>query len=123
MLLDTNILIYASKQPRGPLAPFLLNQAHAVSEAAVIEALGYPKLPLNEEAYLSILVRSLRRYPVDALTAKRAVTLRQSHSMSLGDAIIAATALRHNLPLATHNTADFRWIGGLQLVDPLAPTP
>ena len=65
----------------------------------------------------------MRRYHVDRLVTLRAVTLRQSRRMSLGNAIIAATALRHNLPLATHNTADFRWIGGLQLVDPLAPTP
>jgi hypothetical protein len=33
----------------------------------------------------------------------QAVTLRQQHRMSLGDALVAATALVHRLPLATHN--------------------
>ena len=39
--------------------------------------------------------------------------------IKLGDSLIAATALAHGLALATHNTDDFRWIPGLQLVDPL----
>lgn len=43
--------------------------------------------------------------------------------MSLGDAIIAATALVHDLTLVTRNLDDFRWIAGLRLLDPLAPPP
>jgi hypothetical protein len=37
----------------------------------------------------------------------------------LGDALIAATALVHNLELVTHNVADFSWIAGLRVVDPM----
>lgn len=37
------------------------------------------------------------------------------------DAMIAATALVHNLTLVTHNTTDFQSIAGLQLVDWLDP--
>lgn len=51
-----------------------------------------------------------------------ATTLRQRRKMSLGDAIIAATAIEKNLALVTHNVKDFRWIAGLHLIDPLAPT-
>jgi predicted nucleic acid-binding protein len=39
--------------------------------------------------------------------------------MGLGDALIAGTALRHGLRLATRNTNDFRWIPGLVLVNPV----
>lgn len=39
--------------------------------------------------------------------------------MSLGDAIIAATALKFQLPLYTHNRADFQRIENLEIVDPL----
>lgn len=37
------------------------------------------------------------------------------------DAMIAATALFHNLTLVTHNTIDFQSVAGLQLIDWLDP--
>lgn len=40
---------------------------------------------------------------------------RMGHPISAGDAWIAATALRHNLPLITHNAADYSDITGLQM--------
>ncbi len=40
--------------------------------------------------------------------------------MSLGDAIIAATALEHYQTLVTRNIKDFDWIEGLKVIDPLA---
>ncbi|MCA9996812.1 MAG: hypothetical protein KDE56_13725 [Anaerolineales bacterium] len=42
------------------------------------------------------------------IVRKTAVFLRQTHAMSLGDALIAGTAVSHNLTLATHHTKDFR---------------
>jgi len=48
-----------------------------------------------------------------------AINLRQQRNLSLGDALIAATALDEKLIFATHNTKDFGWIEGLQLFDPL----
>jgi len=39
--------------------------------------------------------------------------------MSLGDALIAATALEHRLILATRNVKDFEWITGLKIVNPI----
>jgi hypothetical protein len=50
---------------------------------------------------------------------RAAITLRQQRAMSLGDALIAATALNLYLPLATHNTDDFTWIKSLTVVDPM----
>lgn len=49
-----------------------------------------------------------------------AVRLRQLRKVALADALIAATALVHDMPLVTHNTADFNWIADLQVIDPLA---
>ncbi len=40
--------------------------------------------------------------------------------MLLGDALIAATALTHDLTLVTHNTKDFEWVEGWSVFDPLA---
>jgi predicted nucleic acid-binding protein len=39
--------------------------------------------------------------------------------MSLGDAIVAGTALAHQLELVTRNVGDFSWIQGLSLIDPV----
>ena len=40
--------------------------------------------------------------------------------MILADSnIITATAPHYDLDLATHNTADFAWINGLRLLDPV----
>ena len=49
----------------------------------------------------------------------KAVELRQIRKLSLGDALIAGTALAHGLTLVTRNSADFNWIKGLALLDPL----
>ncbi len=38
-----------------------------------------------------------------------------SHNLTLPDAIIAATAIYHNIPLFTMNLKDFRYIDGLQI--------
>jgi len=40
--------------------------------------------------------------------------------MSLGDAIVAATALEHRQTLVTRNSKDFDRVEGLKVVDPLA---
>ncbi|VEN73119.1 Twitching motility protein PilT (fragment) [Candidatus Desulfarcum epimagneticum] len=39
--------------------------------------------------------------------------------MSLGDSLIAATALVYDLKLATANVKDFLWIKRLEVVNPL----
>ncbi|MFZ1401047.1 MAG: PIN domain-containing protein [Candidatus Promineifilaceae bacterium] len=41
-----------------------------------------------------------------------------SHKLSIPDALIAATALVHNLELFTLNIKDFRFIPGLTLFNP-----
>ena len=38
-----------------------------------------------------------------------------SHKLSVPDGLIAATAIRHNIPLYTFNTKDFHYLPGLQL--------
>ena len=54
----------------------------------------------------------------DAVIAKT-IRLRQMRKIKIPDAIIAASALIHGLPLVTNNVSDFQWIEGLSLIDPL----
>ena len=51
----------------------------------------------------------------------RAQMLDAGQPMPDMDAMIAATALAHNLTLVTHNTADFQSVAGLQFIDWLEP--
>jgi predicted nucleic acid-binding protein len=43
--------------------------------------------------------------------------LRQQRKMSLGDALVAGTALGHGLTLVTCNIEDFQWMQGLSLLN------
>jgi hypothetical protein len=56
--------------------------------------------------------------PVSDDVVGREIDLRQRRSMSLGDSLIAATALSSELTLATHNVSDFDWIEELNVIDP-----
>jgi predicted nucleic acid-binding protein len=83
-----------------------------------VEALGYHRLSERERRIIESLFSQLFRLPVSDATVSGAIHLRQQRKMSLGDALIAATALEHRLMLATANTDDFRWIAGLVLLNP-----
>jgi len=101
------------------LREFIAAQAPAVSAVSYVEVLGYHELTATEESLLREFFAVSTMLPIDQDVLDQAVTLRRQHKMSLGDALVAATALVFRLPLATHNVADFAWIDGLTVVDPL----
>ncbi|HET9505789.1 MAG TPA: type II toxin-antitoxin system VapC family toxin [Hymenobacter sp.] len=55
---------------------------------------------------------------LDANIVRETIAIRRQRKIKLPDAIIAATALVHNHILVTRNTADFKQLAGLQLLDP-----
>jgi predicted nucleic acid-binding protein len=120
-LLDTNVVILAANPAEPKLTEWLLtNEDFAISVVTRIEALGYHRLTADERAEIEGFLRETSEFELTDDIASRAVALRQQRKMGLGDAIIAATALVHGMTLATRNVADFRWIAGLTIVDPLA---
>lgn len=123
MLLDSNIVIYASQPQHLVLRLYLDSVQRSVSIVSYIEALGFHSLTDDAEDYITNLFRGSRILPLTDAIAQRAIALRQQRRMGLGDAIIAATALTHNLTLVTHNTEDFRWIPELELLDPVSNLP
>ena len=123
MLIDSNIVIYASQPQYLVLRLFLDSVRRSISIVSYIEALGYHRLTADAEGYITDLFQGSQILPLTNTIAQQAVTLRQQRRMGLGDAIIAATAITHNLTLVTHNTEDFRWIAGLELLDPLTNNP
>jgi predicted nucleic acid-binding protein len=120
VLLDSNIIIYSAKPGGAGLRTFLEGIKRYVSVISYIESFGYQNLTQEEFQQLETIFRRTQILPLTDTIAQQAVSLRQQRRMGLGDAIIAATALVHDLSLVTHNTEDFRWINGLGLLDPLS---
>ena len=120
MLIDSNIMITAAKPGNLELARFLYSIARSVSIITYIESYGYHSLSETERNDLQEIFEHCDILPLTDNIADQAIMLRQQRRMGLGDAIIAATAMTHNLALVTHNTEDFRWINGLELLDPLS---
>ncbi|MGI4022622.1 MAG: PIN domain-containing protein [Janthinobacterium lividum] len=56
--------------------------------------------------------------PLNKFVVKQVIELRQNHKIKTPDAIIAATALVHDLILISRNVSDFKTIYGLQTVNP-----
>jgi predicted nucleic acid-binding protein len=121
MLLDSNAIIYATQPEHTRLREFIAAHTPSVSAVSYVEVLGYHMLSQAEEALLRQFFAASTMLPIDEDVLDQAVRLRQQHKMSLGDALVAATALVHRLVLITHNVDDFGWIDGLTLIDPLDP--
>ncbi len=119
MLVDSNIIIYAAEATGDKCRDFIRLHAPAVSVVTQIEVLGYYKLNDIDKLLLEQLFQALNPITLTAPIVQQAIHLRQIRKMTLGDAVIAATALVHNLTLATHNTKDFSWIGGIKVIDPV----
>ena len=120
ILCDTNILI-----------EFYKNNAVVVSE---LKKIGTPNIgvsvvtsgelifgALNKNELAQILkdLAQLTSFEINgaicSLFLKLMAKYSLSHNLTLPDAIIAATAIHHDLPLYTFNLKDFRYIDGLNL--------
>lgn len=117
VLLDTNVFIYLANGTVPSSAIAQLTIAH--SSITEIEALGVSEIPARELRLLEVLFEESYCYPLTDAIVKRATELRQIKRMTLGDAVIAASALEHDVTLWTANTKDFAGIDGLRLHNPL----
>jgi predicted nucleic acid-binding protein len=121
MLLDSNILIYAAEPGGVFLSRWVEDGTARITSVMRIEVLGFPQWHLLDEvrpAKLVSLVGSLPELPLDDRVAKQAIELRRQKKMMLADAIIAASALTHRIPLVTRNEDDFAHMRGLEIVNP-----
>jgi toxin FitB len=119
MLLDSNIIIYSAKREYAELRRFMAENAYSVSAISIIEVLGYHLLGDKQRQYLIEFFKAANILRISDSVVTEAVKLRQIRRMSLGDAIVAGTALDHRLALATRNIGDFSWIQSLSLINPL----
>jgi len=123
VLLDSNILIYGASGEHPALDVILDRTDLAAASITRIETLGFHDLAEIERHWLETAFTRMRVLPLDDAVAARAIALRQASRMPLADAIIAATALVHRLPLVTRNVDDFRHLAELEIRDPFAAAP
>ena len=119
MLLDSNIIVYAAQPEHAVLRQFIETHTPAVSVISYIEVLGYHRLSEDDRQSLEQFFQTAERLPLSEAVVQWAVKLRQRRKMSLGDSIVAGTAIVHDRTLVTHNTEDFHWIEEIKLLDPL----
>lgn len=122
MLLDTDVLIdFLRGKPEA--RDFLAGLPRDVAVSAVTVAeLHVGVREGDERLALDTLLGTFRILPLDEEAARRGGLLRRdfgkSHGVGLNDALIAATALRHALPLATLNAKHYPMLEGGQLIQP-----
>ncbi len=121
MLIDSNIIIYATQPESTHLRLFLSNQNQLnVSIISKIETLGYHKLSTKQKYHLEDFFKSINIFQVDDAVTEQSIQLRQKENIPLADAIIAATALVFKLSLVTRKVNDFKSIAGLKIIDPFS---
>lgn len=120
-LLDSNILIYSANPDAKRLQVWLSKNSLHISDITLLEVLGYHKLTNPDQKYFEKFLSNCNQIAISSEILQKAIVLRQSKSMSLGDSIIAGTALIYQLPLVTLNDKDFKHYKNLLLIDPLDP--
>lgn len=122
MLCDSNIIIYGAEPNATYLDTYLQHPNACIASITRIEVLGFPGfawLDSKRQQRLQELLESLIELPLNDVIIQQAILLRQQRKMSLGDAIIAATAIVFNLPLITRNYSDFKHIAKLVIINPM----
>ena len=121
-LIDSNVIIdyTALRLPENgsDFVEQIFNSDFLISVVVKIEVLGFDDLP-NKLMGMEEFIGLASVFPLDEPITRQAIILRRKYKkLKLGDAIIAATALIHDLVLVTRNFSDFKNIASLQVVDP-----
>ena len=120
MLVDTDVLIW---HLRGyPQATRRLDELGALTLSAVsyLEVLQGMRNKAELVAVKKMLQhRAATLLPMSKAITQRAIELMESltlsHGLQIGDALIAATALEHQLPVLTANVKHFSAVEGLKI--------
>jgi len=130
VLLDTNVVSFLFKgdSRTSVYAPHLQGHRLAISFMTVAELFQWAAIRNWGAHRTEQLESSLQQYlvlPFDIALCRlwgetRAQCRAVGRPISPQDAWIAATALRHSLPLVTHNPNDFAVIEGLTLITAVA---
>jgi hypothetical protein len=119
VLLDSNILIYSASPSAEILQNWLSENSLYISDITLLEVLGYHRLSKSDLEYFENFISYCNQISISPDIIKKAISLRQSKAMSLGDSLIASSALVFKIPLVTLNIKDFKHISNLELIEPV----
>jgi len=118
-LIDTNIIIYSLQGKLDLSDLFKTEDDLYISSITYIEALGYHFQNQSDENEMVEICDMFERLFLTEKVEKQTILIRKTNKIKLPDAIIAATAMVHNLTLVTCNSDDFKNIQGLKMINPL----
>ena len=122
MLIDSDVLVWLTRGHPGAAARLKQEPVWRISAATYIElAQGCRDKAELERIKKGLSAGGTQIMPLSESISERAMRLIDRHALGdglqLGDALIAATALEHGLPLLTGNLKHFKPIEGL-IVEP-----
>lgn len=120
MLIDTDVLIWMTRGHTGAAARLQSLVPWRISTVTYIELVqGCRNKQELARIKKGLAMCNTEVLPITEAISDRAMQLIEqyalSHSLQLGDALIAATALEHQMPVLTANTKHFRAIKDLEL--------
>ena len=114
-LIDSNIIIYFVNNvlPQNSVAKIekILKENFIISTISNIETLGWYNIEEEDKVKLIDFLSNSTIFYIDKRIEAKAIEIRQKKKMKLGDSIIAATALIHDLTIITRNESDFYGLG------------
>jgi toxin FitB len=119
LLLDSNIIIYSILPTHQKLRDFLSGNPFCCSVITKVEVLGYHLLSPKEKLDFENLFNAIPLVPISTSIIEKAIQIKQIKRVTLGDSLIAATALDIEAELVTANSKDFEGIFGLKVTNPL----
>lgn len=122
-LWDTNTAIYYLQQQFPSSAEqfidsTLSDSSPAISAITEIELLCWKTATEKDLEVLHNFINDSLVFELEKDIKLKTADIRKAHKIKLPDAIIAATALIHDLTLLTRNVSDFKNIDGLELINP-----
>lgn len=121
-LIDTNVVIeYTSNllpENGSVFVEQIFNTNFITSVIVKIEVLGYNEPTPEKMQLLTEFMDTAKVLPLDDSIMHKTIELRRIKKIKLADAIIAATALVHDLVIVSRNTSDFNNIAGLEVFNP-----
>jgi hypothetical protein len=94
-----------------------IDQTPTISVITEIEALSWVSSDINKEKIIREFVKDANILSLTPAVVSQCVKIRRSKKIKTPDAIIAATAIVHNLTLITSDS-DFNKVKGLSLINP-----